>query len=96
MAIPSGPAPDSRIGVALIWIANAMRIAGLLLIGNAGAPQVALGGFHSQAGWIAFNAVAIGICLLARRIPALMRPEHTQSGSRTLQPHRSLPDAFPG
>ncbi len=58
-------------GVALVWIANAARIAGLILIGNAGAERIALGGFHSQAGWIAFNAIAIGTCVLARRIPAL-------------------------
>jgi exosortase E/protease (VPEID-CTERM system) len=58
-------------GVALIWIANSVRIAGLIMIGNAGAERIAAGGFHSQAGWIAFNAVAIGICVLARRIPAL-------------------------
>lgn len=62
-------------GVALIWIANGMRIAGLILIGNAGAEQIALGGFHSQAGWIAFNAVAIGVCVLAQRMPALARVE---------------------
>jgi exosortase E/protease (VPEID-CTERM system) len=60
------------IGVALIWLANAARIAGLVLIGNAGAEQIALGGFHSQAGWIAFNAIAIGICVGARRIPWLV------------------------
>ena len=53
-------------GVLLIWLANAARIAALILIGNAGAPGVALGGFHSQAGWIAFNAVAIGMALAAR------------------------------
>jgi CAAX prenyl protease-like protein len=58
-------------GVAVIFLANAVRIAALLLIGNAGAPGIAEGGFHSQAGWMAFNAVAIGICLLARKIPAL-------------------------
>jgi exosortase E/protease (VPEID-CTERM system) len=66
-------------GVALIWIANAARIAGLLLIGNAGAAQIALGGFHSQAGWMAFNAVAIGTCVLARRIPALARTSDTHT-----------------
>ena len=58
------------VGVAVIFIANAVRIAALLLIGNAGAPGIAEGGFHSQAGWIFFNAVAISICLLARKIPA--------------------------
>ena len=62
-------------GVAIIWIANAVRISALLLIGNAGAAQIALGGFHSQAGWMAFNAVAIGICLVAQRIPALVHQD---------------------
>jgi len=62
-------------GVAVIFLANAVRIAALLLIGNAGAPGIAEGGFHSQAGWMAFNAVAIGICLLARKIPALVHQE---------------------
>ncbi len=60
------------LGVALIWLANAVRIAALVLIGNAGAEQIALGGFHSQAGWIAFNAIAIGICVAARRVPWLV------------------------
>jgi exosortase E/protease (VPEID-CTERM system) len=69
-------------GVALIWIANAARIAGLILIGNAGAERIALGGFHSQAGWMAFNAVAIGICVLARRIPALVHPDLALSRDR--------------
>lgn len=63
-------------GLIAIWISNAVRISALLLLGNAGWPQIAEGGFHSQAGWIAFNAVAIGICLLARKIPALTRPEY--------------------
>ena len=32
-----------------------------------GARAIATGGFHSQAGWIAFNSVALGSCVLARR-----------------------------
>jgi exosortase E/protease (VPEID-CTERM system) len=73
-------------GVALMWIANAARIAGLILIGNAGAERIALGGFHSQAGWIAFNAVAIGTCVLARRIPALayQETEKVESANPTI------------
>ncbi len=55
-------------GVSAIWILNAVRIAALILIGNAGAERVALGGFHSQAGWIAFSLVSLGICAGARRI----------------------------
>ena len=59
------------VGVLTIWVLNAVRIAALILIGNAGAVRVALGGFHSQAGWIAFNLVALGLCVGARRIPWL-------------------------
>jgi len=55
-------------GVVTIWIFNAVRVAVLVLIGVAGAPDIALQGFHSHAGWITFNAVALGTCLVARRI----------------------------
>jgi len=59
------------IGVVTIFVLNSVRIAALILIGNAGAPQLALGGFHSQAGWIAFNAVALGFCVAANHVPWL-------------------------
>ena len=58
-------------GVAIMFGLNVLRITALILIGNAGAEQVALGGFHSQAGWIAFNAVALGFCVAARKVPWL-------------------------
>jgi len=46
-----------------------MRIAALVLIGNAGAREIAVNGFHSQAGWIAFSAVSVGFCFVIQRIP---------------------------
>ena len=58
-------------GVVLIFLLNSLRIAVLILIGDAGARQIALGGFHSQAGWIAFNVVALGFVVAARRVPWL-------------------------
>ena len=54
--------------VGVLFLLNAVRIAALILIGSAGAPDIALGGFHSQAGWIAFNAVAIGFMMGARHV----------------------------
>jgi len=54
-------------GVAVMFLLNAVRIAALVLIGSAGAREIAIGGFHSQAGWIAFNAVALGFSVAARR-----------------------------
>ncbi len=55
-------------GLAVMFLLNAVRIAALILIGNAGAQEVALGGFHSQAGWIAFTAVTLAIPVIAGRI----------------------------
>lgn len=54
-------------GTVVIWLANAVRIAVLVAIGARISPDVALGGFHSQAGWLAFNAVALGLVALSRR-----------------------------
>jgi exosortase E/protease (VPEID-CTERM system) len=55
------------IGGALIWLLNAARIAILILIGAWASPSVALGGFHSQAGWIAFLGVSLGLVAASRR-----------------------------
>lgn len=54
-------------GVTVMYLLNAVRIAALILIGSAGAREIALGGFHSQAGWIAFNVVALSFSIAARR-----------------------------
>ena len=59
--------------VLAIFILNIFRIAALILIGNAGYADVAVYGFHSQAGWIAFIAVACGSVLLSRRSTWLNR-----------------------
>jgi len=58
-------------GVSLMFVLNALRIAALILIGHAGAPAVATGGFHSQAGWIAFNGVALSLACVAHKVPWL-------------------------
>jgi exosortase E/protease (VPEID-CTERM system) len=63
------------LGVALMFALNAVRIAVLVLIGDAGYNEVAVYGFHSQAGWIAFNAVAVGIAFWTRRSRWLNRSE---------------------
>jgi exosortase E/protease (VPEID-CTERM system) len=47
---------------------NILRIATLILIGNAGAPEVAFVGFHSQAGWIAFTVIALGFSMATQKL----------------------------
>ncbi len=61
------------LGVAAIFLLNVLRIAALMLIGNAGFTDAAIYGFHSQAGWIAFIAVACCMVLLSRRSAWLNR-----------------------
>jgi exosortase E/protease (VPEID-CTERM system) len=73
-------------GVTLMFALNAVRIAVLVLIGNAGYREVAVYGFHSQAGWIAFNAVAVGIAVWTRRSCWLNRSQEPLEGNRSENP----------
>jgi exosortase E/protease (VPEID-CTERM system) len=61
------------IGLVLMFALNVLRIAALFLIGNAGYPDVAIYGFHSQAGWISFILVACGLVFFSRRSQWLSR-----------------------
>jgi exosortase E/protease (VPEID-CTERM system) len=54
-------------GIATIWLANALRIAALVVIGSVFSRAVALGGFHSLAGWLLFNAIALGLVAISSR-----------------------------
>jgi exosortase E/protease (VPEID-CTERM system) len=56
-----------------VWALNIVRICSLILIGNAGAPDVAMVGFHSQAGWIAFTAVAFTFSMATQRLSWVRR-----------------------
>lgn len=57
------------LGICAIWLLNAVRIAILVLIGAYISPDIALKGFHSQAGWLAFLLVTIAIMAAAHRMP---------------------------
>jgi exosortase E/protease (VPEID-CTERM system) len=59
--------------VMVIFGLNSIRIAVLLSIGDAGYPRIASTGFHSQAGWIAFNIAAFAIAVLSKRSRWLTR-----------------------
>lgn len=49
------------VGAAFIWFLNCVRIAVLIAMGYYWSPAVAVGGFHSQAGWIAFILTSISL-----------------------------------
>ena len=56
------------IGALAVWLANAVRIAGLVAIGTSYSPKLAAGGFHSQAGWITFIVLALAIIAVTHRV----------------------------
>jgi exosortase E/protease (VPEID-CTERM system) len=76
-------------GLALLFMLNVLRIAALVLIGHAGYPDIAIFGFHSQAGWIAFNCTAAGIAYFSlrstwfSRTAGLARPATVQPATAT-------------
>jgi exosortase E/protease (VPEID-CTERM system) len=61
------------ISLCAAFLLNSMRIAALVLIGNAGAVNIAMGGFHSQAGWIGFNLIALGLVIGSRHAKWISR-----------------------
>jgi exosortase E/protease (VPEID-CTERM system) len=65
------------IGVATIWLLNAVRIAALVSIGAHTSPEIAVGGFHSQAGWITFLTVTVGILATVPRLSFFTVGERT-------------------
>lgn len=55
------------LGMACSYLANILRITALLLVGIWISPDIAVDGFHLQAGWILFVLLGSGIILGARR-----------------------------
>jgi len=72
----------------IMWLSNAVRITALILIGIGGAKKIAVNGFHSEAGWIAFNCVAMGFVLTAQRVQwfSIARPKKLPEASATHNP----------
>lgn len=58
-------------GIAVSASLNIVRITVLLIIGLHGNPELAVGGFHSHAGWLMFTVIALGVVLVARSVPVL-------------------------
>jgi exosortase E/protease (VPEID-CTERM system) len=74
-------------GVLVVYLLNAVRIAALFAIAASGHTQVALAGFHSQAGWIFFNATVFLTAIVSRNI-AWLQVKTVDSRSQLQQPQR--------
>jgi exosortase E/protease (VPEID-CTERM system) len=56
------------VGILAIWVANAGRLTTLIALGTSISPEIALGGFHSKAGWLSLLLVALGLITLTHRV----------------------------
>ncbi len=61
------------LGILTSAILNIVRISGLLVIGFEGSPELAVGGFHSHAGWMMFTLISVGIVVIARSMPVFQK-----------------------
>jgi len=81
------------VALGLIWILNLLRIAALIALGDAGHGDLALNGFHSEAGWIFFNVVAIGFLVAAQKIEWL-RKEPVQAAATSEVSEQRMAEAY--
>ncbi|MBV8781673.1 MAG: exosortase E/protease, VPEID-CTERM system [Phycisphaerae bacterium] len=54
-------------GIILSWMGNILRIIGLIAFGSAISADIAMDGFHSQAGWLLFIGLTLGLVVLSQR-----------------------------
>ena len=74
----------------LSWTFNIARIAILILIGAWVAPEHAVNGFHSYAGWLMFTILALLVLAVAHRSRLLQsNPEAVAAASAVLPPVRA-------
>ncbi|MEM7437439.1 MAG: exosortase E/protease, VPEID-CTERM system [Myxococcota bacterium] len=73
------------IAILAVWTLNVVRIVSLIMVGDLWSPEIAIGSFHSKAGWIFFCAVALGAVFVSERLPWFAR-EPAQSAARAKNP----------
>lgn len=79
------------MAASLSWALNAVRIAALLIIGAYVSPELAIGGFHSSAGWLAFCTLSALMVLLAENISWIHRADKTSVAVASATPFLSDP-----
>ncbi|MEM9061771.1 MAG: exosortase E/protease, VPEID-CTERM system [Pseudomonadota bacterium] len=67
------------IGAILSWCLNAVRITALVWIGVRISPELAIDGFHSNAGWLLFVALSVVLLWCAVNLSWFRRPTGTAS-----------------
>lgn len=77
------------LGCLVNWLINGLRIAALVVIGTNFSHDLAMKGFHSQAGWLAFIATSAGLVL------AVEQGQVFYSGQRQTEEESSQEAVYP-
>lgn len=67
------------------WLLNGLRIAVLVQLGISGYPGLAVGGFHSHAGWLMFTLLSLAIVLVTQSTGVFRAPK-AETGPRLTPP----------
>ncbi|MEI9936729.1 MAG: exosortase E/protease, VPEID-CTERM system [Pseudomonadota bacterium] len=78
------------LGLTLTWLGNGLRLALMIWIGARIDPELALGGFHSKAGWVLFSSISLGIAFIGHHSPWLAKAKVIES----VELDRQLTTAF--
>ena len=73
------------LGTLLVYAANVVRIFALIMIGDLWSSEIAIGAFHTRAGWALLCVISIALVAWAERSPAFTNGSHCveiDSGSR--------------
>ena len=71
------------VAIVAVWLLNIVRIVALILIGHAGYADMAVGGFHSKAGWLFFCAIALGAVWASQHLRWFARDPGAPRGTVT-------------
>ncbi len=74
------------LGTGVIWFGNVARIVSLMIVGARVDPGIALGSFHSKAGWVFFSGITLGVAVLTRRSSLFARRETAEAEEHSDNP----------
>ena len=69
-----------------VWLANSVRITSLIMLGDLWSADVAVGAFHSRAGWLLVCLVAFTVEHFAHRWRGIWKEEHLRDHAGTWNP----------
>jgi len=81
------------LALLLTWLGNGVRLALMMWIGARIDPNLALGGFHSKAGWVLFSGISLGIAYIGHHSPWFSKTPATKSAE--LQQERTTAFLLP-